>query len=116
MKQLPDKMTTGELYGPAMEIAHESEANEYLQSLVERRMRAGHGEQEAEQIELHNIGYYAGYYDATTGARVRRVFGARHPVYGNALEYSVHDIKSYTAATPPQREIQTQIENVSKNE
>jgi hypothetical protein len=79
---LPDKITTGEKYGPAMKITDPLEAREYFGVCVEHMMRHGHSRDEAEKIELANLGYYAGYYDDETRTRVEQLFGAFHPVFG----------------------------------
>jgi hypothetical protein len=38
--------------------------------------------EEAERNCRSNLGYYAGYYDAETMARVQRLFKCVHPVFG----------------------------------
>ena len=48
-------MTMNEVYGPAMEIA---------------------------EITKKNLGYFAGYYNHETRARVERLFACEHPVFG----------------------------------
>lgn len=78
---LPDKLTIGESYGPAMHITSQEEAREYLRALVDRHVRLNpdRSREGAIHIELLNLGYYAGYFDQETRARVLRLFGARHP-------------------------------------
>jgi hypothetical protein len=76
-------MTMGEIYGPAMEMTEQGEADAYFETLVEMTMRLGAKTRaEAEAIERSNLGYYAGYYDNETRARVERLFRCEHPVFG----------------------------------
>lgn len=71
------RLNNGELFGPAMEIVDAADAAQYLGALVDYiasllpvpRPRA-----EIEQIERANLAYYAGYYDAETASRARRLF------------------------------------------
>ncbi len=79
---LPDRMTTGEKYGPAMEITDPKEAQEYFEECVIHCMRDGMAREEAETIERSNLGYYAGYYNPETRARVERLFNCAHPFFG----------------------------------
>jgi len=46
-------------------------------------MTHGHDKAEAERIERSNLGYYAGYYDSETMARVNRLFKTTHPIFGD---------------------------------
>lgn len=82
MKTLPDNMTIGEAYGPAMEITDQQKANEYFEALVQNNMKHGNSREEAESIERQNLGYYAGYYDNATRERVEMLFNCEHPVFG----------------------------------
>ena len=75
-------ITIGEKYGKAMEIRTQSEADAYFEECVQHNMSFGNSRVESEKIERSNIGYYAGYYDSETQARVNRLFGTRHPVFG----------------------------------
>lgn len=85
MESLPDNATIGELYGPAMEIETESEALQYYDLLVERRMRvSGFSRDQAESCEKSSLGYYAGYYTNETRLRVEKLFNCSHPVLGKA--------------------------------
>jgi hypothetical protein len=82
---LPDRMTIGEKYNPAMEITEQSEADSYFELLVEHSMRVGRYTRErAEEIERANLGYYAGYFSHETRVRVERLFRCAHPVFGMA--------------------------------
>lgn len=82
MQELKDGGTIGDLYGPAMKITNQDEADEYFAALVRRAMRRGLNREPAEAQERSNLGYYAGYYDAETRERVERLFRCSHPVFG----------------------------------
>jgi hypothetical protein len=86
MNPLPDKITIEEKYGPAMSINDEQEAQEYFELCVEHTMRFGKSRVEAEEIERKNLGYYAGYYNSETRARVERLFNCAHPFFGAIAE------------------------------
>ena len=79
-QRLPDKITIGEKYGPAMAIIEQAAADEYFEVLVEHTMRFGKSRKEAEKIERMNLGYYAGY--GFDRERVERLFRCSHPVFG----------------------------------
>ena len=83
MTPLPDKITIGDKYGPAMAITDQEEADVYFEVCMEHCMRFGKSREEAEKIEKENLGYYAGYYNDETMARVNRLFRTRHPIFGN---------------------------------
>lgn len=81
--KLPDEMTIGEAYEPAMKMTDQAEASRYFEALVNRHMRCfGKSRSEAETNERANLGYFAGYYDNETRHRVERLFGCAHPVFG----------------------------------
>jgi hypothetical protein len=80
---LPEKITVGEKYGPAMEMTDQSTADAYFEELVTHSMRFGKTRKEAESLERSNLGYYAGYYSSETRARVERLFRCAHPVFGS---------------------------------
>ena len=83
-KLLPENMTIGEKYSPAMEITNAEVAKEYFESLVEHTMRlSGLTRLEAEQIERTNLGYFAGYYGHEVRLRVERLFSCTHPIFGS---------------------------------
>jgi hypothetical protein len=42
----------------------------------------GYSRNEARKIVLHNIGYFAGYYDHTFADRVYSLFQTEHPIFG----------------------------------
>ena len=84
MKALPEIITVGQKYGPAMAITDQAEADAYFalcvgHSMTYHRMTRA----EAEALERTNLGYWAGYYDAETRARVEMLFGCSHPVFGS---------------------------------
>ena len=80
---LPDKISFGELLGPAMKITDQAEADEYFDAMVARDIRLGYSREQAEAMEKENIGYYAGYCDNATRERVERLFNTKHPVFGS---------------------------------
>lgn len=83
--QFPDYLTIREAYEPGMTITDPAAAADYFEALVEHHMRiSGHTREQAIAIERQNLGYYAGYYDAETAARVYRLFQAAHPIFGRA--------------------------------
>lgn len=90
--RFPDMITIGDKYGPAMAITDPVEAARYFEACVEHTMRwqEKNGETpdraHAEQIERANLGYYAGYGDSKQRARVERMFGCAHPIFGAIVE------------------------------
>ena len=77
--------TVGEKYKPAMTIEDAEDAEQYFQAIVEHNVRFGnHTRDEAVVIEKQNLGYFAGYYDQETRARVERLFSCVHPIFGLA--------------------------------
>jgi len=77
--------TTGDLYGPAMNIHTEEDATEYMAALT-RWSVLHHGQdlKVAWDTHLKNIGYFAGYFDEKTQKRVEKVFKTKHPIFGSA--------------------------------
>lgn len=82
--RMPDKITIGDKYRPAMEITSQDEADAYFAACVEHTMRFDKTREEAEAIERQNLGYFAGYYDSTVMARVNRLFCTKHPIFGES--------------------------------
>lgn len=81
-----DHATIGEIYGPAMKITDQAEADRYFDACVQHCMKhGGHSRERAEAIERSNLGYFAGYYDSETMARVNRLFRTTHPIFGNSV-------------------------------
>ena len=74
--------TIGCLYGPAMKIESQEEADAYFERLVAYSISFGNSREKAEGIERANLGYYAGYYDNATRRRVERLFQCHHPIFG----------------------------------
>ena len=90
--------TIGDLYGPAMKMTRQDEADSYFEKLVERSVRLfGTPRAEAESIEKSNLGYYAGYYDHDTRMRVERLFRCTHPVVGSAEKGSLSPEAAFAA-------------------
>ena len=85
MKAFSREATIGEMYGPAMKIIDQKEADEYFEACVAHNMLFGNNRAEAERIERINLGYFAGYYDSKTMARVNRLFKTTHPIFGEAV-------------------------------
>lgn len=83
--KLPDGITIGDKYAPAMEIIDQVEADAYFEACVEHMMRFGKSRVDAEAIERMNLAYYAGYYDNATRERVERLFRCAHPIFGALL-------------------------------
>lgn len=81
-KPLPDVISIRDKYGPAMEITTKDEADIYWELCVEHSMRRGLTREKSEDVERKSLGYFAGYYDSATAARVLELFGAGHPVFG----------------------------------
>lgn len=80
---IPENATSGEKYGPAMEIRSRPEAAEYFERLVEHSMKAGGlPREEAEKVERSNLGYFCGYYSPETMKRVFDLFSCAHPFFG----------------------------------
>lgn len=81
-------MTIGEAYGPAMKITDQAEANKYFEFLVAdcMKVRPQLTREEAESIQRTNLGYYAGYYDEETRARVEALYSCQHPYFGKVAE------------------------------
>jgi hypothetical protein len=79
----PKGVTIGEMYGPAMKITDQANADEYFERCVEYGMRVGgQTRAQAESIQRQNLGYFAGYYDSETMERVNRLFRTVHPIFG----------------------------------
>lgn len=79
--------TIGETYEPAMRIVDEAQAREYFEALVEQQIkRFGKSREETERMVRSNLGYFAGYYDHETRARVERLFQCEHPIFGAIAE------------------------------
>ena len=86
MEAFPKNATVGDLYRPAMKIQTKREARRYLRRLIAYAMAHGQTAAEAERIQKSNLGYFAGYYDEETRARVERLFDCKHPIFGAIAE------------------------------
>jgi len=76
--------TIGDMYGPAMDLKTHEEAVEYFERLVEYGMSQGQSRERAEEVQRSNLGYFTGYYDQETAARVFKLFRCAHPLFGTA--------------------------------
>jgi len=84
---LPEQITIGAKYMPAMLIMEQADADVYFECLVEHALHCFGGERaDAEKVERDNLGYFAGYYDHETRARVERLFRCAHPIFGAIAE------------------------------
>jgi hypothetical protein len=96
---IPDfskKLNLDQAYGPAMKVTDPAEAKEYFETLVNLAMSEGQSREEAEKIQKANLGYWSGYYDQKTMARVQRLFNCVHPIFGGVQGPSGLE-KSFTA-------------------
>lgn len=79
--------TIGDIYGPAMKITNQEEADRYFEKLVLRcQAESDKDRSECEKIQRQNLGYYAGYYSHETRARVEQLFKCAHPIFGSIAE------------------------------
>lgn len=86
------KLTMGDIYSPAMAITDPSEAARYLEKIVDYVTLYGGSKKDREKpreehirIQKSNLGYYAGYFDAETMARVNNAFNCVHPIFGGTM-------------------------------
>lgn len=80
-------MTIGEAYGPAMEITDQAEADSYFEMLVHAALKQGATDRATAESNIRvNLGYYAGYCNNKTRARVEKLFHCAHPVFGAIAE------------------------------
>lgn len=81
-----ESLTYGECLGPAMQITDPENAKEFFADYVAFLAKASENNPNPkftpEQIAKANLGYYAGYYDNETRARVEKLFSCVHPVFG----------------------------------
>jgi len=76
-------LTYGEKYLPAMTLSDQAEADAYFEECVQHYMHLmSVGRAEAEECERRNLGWFAGYFDNDTRARVERLFRCAHPIFG----------------------------------
>jgi hypothetical protein len=70
-----------------MKIQTQEEADQYLEAYIDwHSEKFDHSRAKAEMIAKINLGYYAGYYDPETMARVNRLFCTEHPVFGEVSD------------------------------
>lgn len=80
------ELTIGELYGAAVAIEKQEDADRYFKALVASAQRKwGKSLEQATADEKQNLGYFAGYYDSETMRRVFKLYQCQHPVFGTAL-------------------------------
>lgn len=93
MNAIPDNVTIGDKYNPAMDVQTVEEAQAYFELCVEHTMRVNPDvdREEAEGIERSNLGYYAGYFGSEAQARVNRLFNTQHPIFGANTNPTVED-------------------------
>lgn len=83
---MPEQITIGDKYRPAMDIQDPVEADAYFERCVAHTMTFGKSRAEAEKVERINLGYFAGYYSSETRERVERLFRCAHPIFGSIAE------------------------------
>lgn len=81
-------LTYGECLHPAMKITDPEDAKQYLRDYIAYQQKHLNSEprtdnKTAEEICKINLGYFAGYYDNETRARVETLFCCSHPIFGN---------------------------------
>jgi hypothetical protein len=80
-----ESLTYAESLGPAMEITEQADADAFFEAYVTWMMaRINQTRGEVENVARQNLGYYAGYYDSATMARVNRLYRTTHPIFGSA--------------------------------
>jgi len=81
--EITANMTFHEVFGPAMSIESQEDADAYFEILVTSHMRVhGTTRSETESEIRESLGYWSGYYDVPTRERVERLFRCEHPVLG----------------------------------
>ena len=81
-------ITLREKYDPAMEITTQADADRYFEECVQHNLaHSTNTREQAEAIERHNIGYWAGYYSHIVRLRVEEFFRCEHPVLGKAKDF-----------------------------
>ena len=81
-------LTIEQALAPAMKITDPQEAQQYLKDYVEyldkwAKTAPFKEGTTAESVAKANLGYYAGYYDDETRARIEKLFSCTHPVFGS---------------------------------
>ena len=85
--QFTKESTFGDCLDPAMKVTDPEEAKAYLEAYTQHiaELRPC-GTALAVKVARENLGYWAGYYDNETRARVERLFGCAHPAFGAIAE------------------------------
>lgn len=87
-------LTYGEALRPAMEITDQEEADRYFHDYVKYTQKfLKESSKNAEEIVKSNIGYYTGYCDSETAARVQKLFLCSHPIFGETRPTSEQAFK-----------------------
>ena len=76
------KTSYSEKLQAAMEVKTQAEADALFEELVSLCCENGEPRAKCEVIQRSNLGYFAGYYDSETRARVERLFKCAHPIFG----------------------------------
>lgn len=84
---IPPGATQHQVLSPAMWITEPEEARVYFEMVLSYSMTLSNLPKETLETNLREqIGYYAGYYSREIRARVERLFGAVHPVFGPVVD------------------------------
>lgn len=82
-EEIPQNVNLGEKYNPAMLADTEEEAQHYLEKCIAHSLKYSEkplSYDDAKNIELSNIGYYAGYgFDMN---KINRLYKTVHPIFG----------------------------------
>lgn len=81
----PKKATTADLFGPAIAIVDQAEADRYFEKMVAFALELDteSSQEEAEAQVKEGLGYYAGYFSHDVRAQVERLFNCVHPIFGS---------------------------------
>ncbi len=83
-ENLKADLTYDQTLKPAMIITDPEEAKAYKAALVKWGVdKHNQSEEESLNVTNQNLGYFAGYYDSETQARVEELFLAVHPIFGS---------------------------------
>lgn len=95
------ELTTSDCLDQAMKIKDQKEADQYLKDYIEYMMDNTKMTKEEcdrilagdimtfEAIAKYNIGYWAGYQDEETRARIEKLFDCEHPMFGKISELGI---------------------------
>jgi len=78
-------VTYQEMFDSAMKCTTKEEADAWMDAEVSRRVsdEPSVPDSEARDVIKSNLGYMAGYYDDSVRDKVRDLFGALHPIFGD---------------------------------